>query len=259
MANPDQGQPMEQDGALEQDLDRLMSEIEQLGDELNAQTPPVEELLRASASAEPPADTPAEQVPEPSPPGELESPEPPSPVAETAETAEPPADDQAPSTPDTAPADPDPVADANADANTVVEPDAEGAAVTGREGEAQTPRPPDATEAPEPAIAGEEPASTGTDGTEIPIDPEDEFVAEEEISQALGQTGRNRQRSRGTTGKSITADCVLPAPMRMVVGIFTAVDYAFRWMPPTIKDFLGYLGISMLILGAILWIVVLLR
>ena len=112
--------------------------------------------------------------------------------------------------------------------------------------------------------AAPESAETETDRSDLDIDSDDEQVAEAEIAEALGRISQDNdkassRRSGSGPGRPGASTGMIPAPLRLLVALLTLVDYAFGWMPPGAKDFLGYLGISLLILGMILWTLVLFR
>jgi len=102
---------------------------------------------------------------------------------------------------------------------------------------------------------GEPPASHQD---EFVVDPDDHQVAETELAEAMGRMELAAKTNVSPADVPVTA-ADLPMPIRLPLAVLVSIDYAFRWMPPVVKDLAGYLAISTLLLGLLLWILIYVR
>jgi hypothetical protein len=129
-----------------------------------------------------------------------------------------------------------------------------------------------AAPAPEPVPAGdpEPPAEPGGeiplpaagDG-DIPLDEGTKKLADDEINQVLNRIQKKdgdaapADSSADTEADRIQRIQSLPAWARRIRGLLVALDRPFFWIPRTIKNVVGYVGLALLVSATFLWIVLL--
>lgn len=127
---------------------------------------------------------------------------------------------------------------------------------------ATPPAPDDADTPPPPADPTPPETQQNTESAPAP-DPQDDLgvatsdhdAAETEIAETLKQIESQQTDAEHESPNTPS----VPTPIRAALTVLVGLDYAFIWVPAFVKDILGYLGISTLILGVILWIVICVR
>jgi hypothetical protein len=102
--------------------------------------------------------------------------------------------------------------------------------------------------------------SAPDDKSSLQIDPEDDKLAEREIAETVRQIeADNRHGPETQENEHPTIDVSaksIPFFVKLLLAGIVGIDHAFMWLPQTVKAFLGYIAISMLIFGIILWIII---
>jgi len=96
---------------------------------------------------------------------------------------------------------------------------------------------------------------TGAD-KEVEIDESTEKIAEQEIEQAIDRIDKSKDGDSNRQGAGAGPTATIPGPLKLVLTSAVVLDSVFLWMPRSVKNCIGYLGISALLLGIILWILI---
>lgn len=105
-----------------------------------------------------------------------------------------------------------------------------------------------------------EPAAASDDQAAMNLGFQDDKIADDEIQEALERIENDgqpddEQPEHVPAAVDPTAAAV-PWPLKYFLSMLASVDHAFLWLPQTVKDCIGYVGISTLILGIILWVII---
>jgi len=102
--------------------------------------------------------------------------------------------------------------------------------------------------------------SAPDDKSSLQIDPEDDKLVEREIAETVERIEADNQHIPETLeNEHPTIDVSaksMPFFVKLLLAGIVGIDHAFLWLPQTVKAFLGYIAISMLIFGIILWVII---
>jgi hypothetical protein len=94
---------------------------------------------------------------------------------------------------------------------------------------------------------------------EIRVDENTAQIADDEINDALGRINQEQPKkdeNPDVTGENSLTIEALPGPAKTLLQVLLVLDRPFLWLPPPVKDLLGYVGLATLLLSVILWTLV---